>query len=133
MHEDIYLMTQIIHHAKSLAHLPEALYHYRKDNPGSLCAQDRVNRHYSSDVNLLDLYERYRDDLSGSPIEKVAGGILMRAGWHSLIHDYDLFDEYGYLASDILKSRLSFRYRVPLPVQLAVKFYALFRRKVCRR
>ena len=57
MHEDIYLMSQIIFHASSLAHLPEALYHYRKDNPDSFCAQDRLKRHVASTTNLLDLYE----------------------------------------------------------------------------
>ena len=63
MHEDIYLMSQIIFYAKSLAHIPEALYHYRKDNPDSFCAQDRLKRHVSSTTNLLDLYEHYRDNL----------------------------------------------------------------------
>ena len=55
MHEDIYLMSQIIFYADSLVHLPEALYHYRKDNPQAMCAQDRVKRHLNSAVNLLDL------------------------------------------------------------------------------
>ena len=128
MHEDIYLMSQIIFHAESLSHLPEALYHYRKDNPDSFCAQDRELRHLPSDRNLLDLYEHYRDSLKGSPVEMVAGGILMRAGWHSIIHGYDLFKDYPYLAEDILRSRMSGRYRIPLPVQLIVKIYALFRR-----
>ena len=128
MHEDIYLMSQIIFHAESLSHLPEALYHYRKDNPDSFCAQDRERRHLASDRNLLDLYEHYRDSLKGSPVELVAGGILMRVGWHSIIHGYDLFKEYPYLAEDILCSRMSGRYRIPLPVQLIVKIYALFRR-----
>lgn len=133
MHEDIYLMSQIIFHAKSLVHLPEVLYHYRKDNPDSFCSQDRQSRHKASDINLLDLYEKYRGRTAGSPVERVAGGILMRAGWHSMIHDYDLFKDYDYLAEDILKSEFSLRYRVPLPVQLAVKFYALFRKQICRQ
>lgn len=128
MHEDIYLMSQIIFHADSLSHLPEALYHYRKDNPDSFCAQDRERRHLASDRNLLDLYENYRYSLEGSPIEAVAGGILMRAGWHSIIHGYDLFKEYPYLAEAIINSRMSVRYRIPLPVQIIVKVYALFRR-----
>lgn len=128
MHEDIYLMTQIIFYAKSLAHLPEALYHYRKDNEQAMCAQDRKKRHMLSDMNLLDLYENYRDKLKGSPIEKVAGGILMRAGWHSMLHGFGFFDKYPYLAGDIRRARLSFRYRVPLLMQLIVKVYAFFRK-----
>ena len=132
MHEDIYLMSQIIFHARSLAHLPEALYHYRKDNPDAMCAQDRRRRHRDSDVNLLDLYANYRARLEGSPIEDVAGGIIMRAGWHSLLHGFGFFKEYPYLAGDICRARLSFRYRVPLPMQLIVKTYSFFR-NICRR
>lgn len=127
MHEDIYLMSQIIFYAKSLAHIPEALYHYRKDNPDSFCAQDRLKRHVSSTTNLLDLYEHYRDNLKGSPIERVAGSILMRAGQHSIMHGYDFFEKYPYLAGDIRKTRISCRYRTAVPMQVLVKIYALFR------
>ena len=127
MHEDIYLMSQIIFYADSLVHLPEALYHYRKDNPQAMCAQDRVKRHLNSAVNLLDLYEHYRDNIEGSPIEKVAGGIIMRAGWHSVRHGLDLFEKYPYLASDIRKAKMSCRYRIPLPMQLYIKIYSLFK------
>lgn len=126
MHEDIYLMSQIIFYAQSLAHLPEALYHYRKDNPDAMCAQERRRRHRDSDVNLMDLYANYRDKLEGSPIEKVAGGILMRTGWHSILHGFGFFEEYPFLAEDICKARLSFRYRVPLLMQLIVKLYSFF-------
>lgn len=125
MHEDIYLMSQIIFYAQSLVHLPEALYHYRKDNPDSMCAQKRHERHERSAENLLDLYEHYRDNLKGSPIEKVAGGIIMRAGWHSMRHGFDLFNRYPYLAADIRKAKLSFRYRIPVIFQLVVKLYSL--------
>lgn len=128
MHEDIYLMSQILFYAGSIVHLPEVLYHYRKDNPDAMCAQDRVRRHRDSDVNFLDLYEKYRDGLKGSPIEKVSGGILMRAGWHSLLHGFGFFDKYPYLAEDISGARLSFRYRVPLLLQMLVKVYAFFRK-----
>lgn len=127
MHEDIYLMSQIIFYAKSLVHLPEALYHYRKDNPDSFCAQDRQKRHIASTKNLLNLYENYRDNLKGSPVEYVAGSILMRAGQHSIIHGYDFFAEFPYLAADIRKTRISFKYRTSVLMQLVVKIYALFR------
>lgn len=128
MHEDIYLMSQIIFYAESIVHLPEVLYHYRKDNPGSFCSQDRKKRHIASTTNLLDLYIHYRENLKGSPIEKVAGGILMRAGQHSMLHGYDFFSEYPFLAEDIVKTRISFRYRTSVLVQIAVKIYALFRK-----
>lgn len=128
MHEDIYLMSQIIFHAKSLVHIPEALYHYRKDNPDAMCSQDRSRRHLNSAINLMDLYEHYRDNLKGSPIEDVAGGIIMRAGWHSLRHGFDLFDRYPYLASDICNAKLSCRYRIPIALQLMIKVYSWFKK-----
>ena len=91
-----------------------------------MCAQERRRRHRDSDVNLMDLYANYRDKLEGSPIEKVAGGILMRTGWHSILHGFGFFEEYPFLAEDICKARLSFRYRVPLLMQLIVKLYSFF-------
>lgn len=127
MHEDIYLMSQIIHYAQSLVHMPEALYHYRKDNPASFCSQSRSQRHITSTINLLDLYEHYKDNLKGSPIENVAGSILMRAGQHAIMHDYDFFEKYPYLAADIRKTPVSFRYRTAVPMQIAVKILALFK------
>ena len=127
MHEDIYLMSQIIFYAGSLVHIPEALYHYRKDNPDSFCAQDRHKRHIASTTNLLDLYDHYRDNLKGSPIEKVAGSILMRAGQHSIMHGYDFYEKYPYLAGDLRKTRISCRYRTAVPMQIIVKIYSLFR------
>lgn len=127
MHEDIYLMSQIIFYAQSLVHLPEALYHYRKDNPASFCSQGRHARHIASTKNLLDLYEHHRDNLKGSPIEEAAGSILMRAGQHSLMHGYDFFSEYPYLAGDIRKTKISCRYRTAVPMQIIVKIAAFFK------
>lgn len=127
MHEDIYLMSQIIFHANSIVHIPEVLYHYRKDNPESFCSQDKTKRHIASTTNLLDLYEHYRDNLKGSPIERVAGSILMRAGQHSIMHSHNFFDTHPYLAEDLIKTRLSRNYRTALPMQVIVKLYAYYR------
>lgn len=127
MHEDIYLMSQIIFYAKSIVHVHKVLYHYRKDNPNSFCSQDKKKRHITSTTNMLDLYEHYRDKLEGSPIEQVAGSILMRAGQHSIMHGHDFFDTHPYLAQDIAKTRLSCKYRTALPMQVIVKLYAYYR------
>lgn len=127
MHEDIYLMSQIIFYAQSIVHIPRALYHYRKDNPNSFCAQDKRKRHIASTTNLLDLYEHYRDNLKGSPLEHVAGSILMRAGQHSIMHNYDFFEKYPYLAKDLIKTKLNCRYRTAIPMQIIVKLYAYYK------
>ena len=123
MHEDIYLMSQIIYHARSIVHLPEVLYHYRKDNENAMCAADRNKRHIASSRNLLDLYYNYRDNLDNSPIKEVYGGIVLRAGWHALIHKIDLYIEFPWLKEAIKGARISTRYRTPILFQIIVKVY----------
>ncbi len=123
MHEDIYLMCQIIHHAQSIVPLHEVLYHYRKDNEGAMTADARSRRHIASSRNLLDLYSHYMGSLTGSPIEHVADGIVLRAGWHSLIHRANLFEEFPWLSREIRRAKPSCRFRTPLPFQLIVKTY----------
>ena len=124
MHEDIYLMTQLIFYAKSIVRLPEVLYHYRKDNEASMCADVRHRRHIASSRNLLDLYHNFSDSLATSPIRKVADGIVLRAGWHAMIHKVDLFSEFEWLAKAIKRAKLSTHYRTPLLFQIIVKIYA---------
>lgn len=123
MHEDIYLMSQIVFYAQSITHLPEALYHYRKTNTDSMCAQKRSVRHIASSRNLLGLYVDYKDRLEGSPVEGVVDGIVLRAGWHSMIHDCDLYKEFPWLKDAISKAKLSTHYRTPLLFQIFVKIY----------
>jgi glycosyltransferase involved in cell wall biosynthesis len=121
MHEDIYLMIQIIYYAKSIARLPMALYHYRKTNKGSMCSQSMAARHIASSRNLLNLYQNYMDDIANSPIRNVAGGIVLRAGWHSVLHRYDFTTEYPWLPDAIRKARFSSNYQVAMPLQVITK------------
>ena len=123
MHEDICLMAQIIFHAQSIEQLPEALYHYRKDNPAAMCSQPRSQRHIASSRNMMGVYEEFRENLAGSPLEHVADGIALRAGWHSMIHDCDLFEEFPWLSEAIKKAKVSTHYRTPLLFQIFVKVY----------
>ena len=121
MHEDIYLMTQIIYHAQSIARLPMVLYHYRKDNKNSICSQSIATRHIASSRNMLHLYRNYMDDIGNSPIRKIADGIVLRAGWHSILHKYDFTKEYPWLPNAIRKARLSNRYQISILSQIIVK------------
>ncbi len=129
MHEDMCLMAQIIFYARSIVHLPEVLYHYRKDNPDSLCAQSRGVRHLASSRNMLDLCGHYMDHLEGSPIEGVWGGLVLRAGWHSIIHKADLWSEFEWLAEAVRKAPLGCRYRTPLVFQIFTKIYVAFAKR----
>ena len=129
MHEDICLMAQIIFYAQSVAYLPEPLYHYRKDNPGAMCSQPRPLRHIASSRNMMGVVEAYKDHLKGSPFEFVADGIVLRAGWHSMIHDCNLFEEFPWLSEAIKKAKVSTNYRTPLLFQLFVKAYNRLRKR----
>lgn len=127
MHEDMYLMSQLIYRAKSIVHLHEVLYHYRKDNMNAMCSQRREVRHVASSRNLLDLYSKFMDNIAESPIKDVADGFVLRAGWHHILHKYDLYAEYPWLGDAIRKARMSTNYRTPFIFQLIVKCYnALF-------
>ena len=128
MHEDICLMAQIIFYAQSIAQLPEPLYHYRKDNPAAMCSQKRSVRHIASSRNMVGVIETFKDNLKGSPMEFVADGVVLRAGWHSMIHDCDLFEEFQWLSEAIKKAKVSTRYRTPLLFQLFVKAYNRLRK-----
>ena len=128
MHEDICLMSQIVFYANSIAQLPLPLYHYRKDNPAAMCSQARQKRHIASSRNMLGLYANYMECLKGSPIERAADGIVLRAGWHSMIYDCDLFAEFPWLKEAICKAKIGTRYRTPLLFQIFVKIYNAFRR-----
>ena len=77
---------------------------------------------------MLGLYANYMEHLKGSPIETSADGIVLRAGWHSMIHDCDLFAEFPWLSEAIRKAKVSTRYRTPLLFQIFVKIYNAFRR-----
>lgn len=121
MHEDIYLMTQLIYHANSIAQLPMVLYHYRKSNKNSMCSQSNATRHIASSRNMLNLYEIYMGDIEHSPISKVADGILLRAGWHAIIHKHDFTKEFPWFTDAIHKSHVSIRYQLNILLQLIVK------------
>ncbi len=127
MHEDICLMAQIIFYAKSIVQLPEPLYHYRKDNPASMCSQRRSVRHIASSRNMMGVVEAYKDNIEGTPMELVADGVVLRAGWHTMIHDCDLYAEFPWLKGAISRAKLSVNYRTPLLFQIFVKIYNCFR------
>lgn len=127
MHEDICLMTQLIYSSKSISHLKEPLYHYRRTNPFSISAANHIKRRTDSAMNMLDLYMKYRGDIKNSPIRDVYGEILFRAGWHSIRHKKNFFDQYSFLAKDIRKTGFSLRYRTFILKQLYVRIYSFFK------
>lgn len=127
MHEDIFLMSQLLFYAESMVHLPLALYHYRRGNPGSISAAKRKNRRYDSAKNMMDMYQRYMDDLTNSPIRDSYSEILFRTGWLSIRYGFGFFEEFPYLAQHIRKTPLSFKNKTFILWQVITKMRALFR------
>lgn len=133
MHEDIYLVSQLICYSSSIAHLNKALYHYRRTNPGSITAKNKIKRRKDSVMNMLNLYEHFRDNIAGSPAEPMKDTILLRAGWFSLIYGFDLFSQYDYLLEDVRKVPISLRHRLFLPCQVILRIYVNNLRKKMKR
>lgn len=127
--EDTFLMSQLVGYATSIVHLNETLYHYRKDNPHAITRQGSQKRHKEAAMNFMSLYEIYRD-ASVNPVAPIFDDIFYRAGAYSILYGLDLFEDYPYLADKILKTRLRGRADIWIPVQIALKIYALFVRKV---
>ena len=105
MHEDVVLTGQMLFHCSKVVRLPEALYHYRRDNLGSETRQARRKRRAASARNFLDLYEFYRGCIAGSPIEPVAGYILRRCAWIGLRWDRTLLKERPYLIGECFRMK----------------------------
>jgi hypothetical protein len=86
-----------------------------------------ATRHIASSRNLLNLFQNYMNDLPNSPIRNVAGGIVLRAGWHSVLHRYNFTTEYPWLPDAIREAHFSSNYQVALPLQVITKIaYMLF-------
>lgn len=123
MHEDIYLMSQLIYNAESISHLNLPLYHYRRDNPGSISAAKRRNRRRDSAMNMMDLYDHFKADIPNSPVRDVVGEIMFRSGWLSLRYGFGFFERYTDLPLMLKKLPLSFRNKTFILWQLIVKIY----------
>lgn len=127
MHEDIYLMTQLIWYAESIVHLKAPLYHYRRTNPGSITAGNRKKRRGDSCMNLIDLYEHFKDNVPDSPVSPVLTDIFLRSGWFSVVYDFGYFEKYPYLAEMIRRTPISLGHKPLILFQIFIKLYAMFR------
>ena len=127
MHEDIFLMSQVIWYSKSIVHMKDAfLYHYRRDNPGSISVSATRNRRRDSAMNMMDLYSRYRDNIADSPLQTSYSEILFRTAWLSMRYGFGFFEKYDYLADDLKKIRPSLSNKTFFLWQLIVKLKVSF-------
>ena len=89
--EDPYLTLQLISFAKSISHVPEVLYHYRKDNPHAITKTSKRSQHKAFVLNFLDLYEKIRCcSVNDNPLAVLCRPILRRARWYNFIHHLGL-------------------------------------------
>jgi len=126
--EDIFLMSQLVGYARSIVHLDEALYHYRKDNPGAITRQNSKKRRREAALNFLALYEIYRDT-ECNPVSAILDDGFYRAGAYSVLYGLGLFDRYPYLADKIKAAGLRSNGDIWIPVQILLKIYAFLRCK----
>lgn len=126
--EDTFLMSQLIGYSRSIVHLKETLYHYRKDNPAALTRQGRKRRCSELIRNYLTLYELYQG-MPDSPVDPTMDDVFYRAGRYSLMYGLGLFKDYPYLADRILEAGLKNKAYTSLPVQILLKIYARFYRR----
>jgi glycosyltransferase involved in cell wall biosynthesis len=126
MHEDIVVANQLIFKATSLIHLPKALYHYRRDNPGASTRVALKRRRGQSARNFLDLYEHFKPCLAGSPIEHFTDEILLRAAWIGFTLDRSLFAERPYLKREARAVSLRSGCFVGIFKQLILKLFLAF-------
>lgn len=121
MFEDVFLMTQLVFLADSYAHLDDPLYHYRRTNTESFTRQKRSKKRLYASMNMLDLYDAFKDDIPSSPISQTYGRIFYHAAWCSIIYKLGLFDSYPHMKDMIGGLPIGRRNLLPLWQQLFVK------------
>ena len=128
MHEDIVISTQLLFRAQHIEQLPVPLVHYRRNNPSSVMHLAIKKRRVQSANNLLDMYEHYREQMAGSPVEPVLDVLILRCAWVAFSLDRELYRERPYLKEMARRLPLIPGRRVNLFQQLILKVYLAFSR-----
>ena len=122
--EDIYLSSQLVGYAGSIAHLSEHLYHYRKGNPNAITKGNRKRRRGEYALNFIDMYLKFKDlPKENNPVAAIFDDMLMQAGWYSLRYNLGLFKSYPWLAEQVRNIRLKSGTDVWIPAQIITKLY----------
>lgn len=122
--EDIYLSSQLVGYAGSIAHLSEHLYHYRKGNPNAITKGNRKRRRGEYALNFIDMYLKFKDlPKENNPVAAIFDDMLMQAGWYSLRYNLGLFKSNPWLAEQVRMIRLKSGSDVWIPAQIITKLY----------
>lgn len=105
MGEDFFLNTQVLNYCRSVYYLDEYLYHYDGENVSSMTF-DRYNPEKKAEecVNLMSLYDMYRDNLDNSPIRDSVHYILYRIGYYIWKCNLNIADMYPAAIDYILEA-----------------------------
>ena len=125
MHEDIVIATQLLYRAQHIEQLSVPLVHYRRNNPASVMHEAKKKRRVQSANNMLDMYEYYRENLAGSPVEPVLNDLILRTAWVAYTLDKNLYTERPYLKEMARRLPLMPGRRVNLIQQLILRLYLI--------
>ena len=127
--EDCYLVAQLVGRARTIKHLAEPLYHYRKGNPLALTRQSYKKRKREDALNFIDLYQRYvAVPEAENPLRSIIDQIPMRVGVMSILYGLGLFAEFKWLSEALRHSPLRLGTQSWIVMQIVAKIYATLHR-----
>ena len=101
--EDLVISFQQLYYARKVTHLPETLYHYRRNNAGSLLHLNKVTSRAQCSVNHMVLYDHYRGKEKPNPVSVIESDFLAQTGWFMYKSDsVQLLEQYPYLPQLLL-------------------------------
>ncbi len=93
MSEDMVVSAQLLQRCRRMAHLPQALYHYRRGTGTSISQSDSRLRDAQTARNFLD-FIAFSEGKEPSPVAGIRDGMLLRAAWTAYRAAPELFTEY---------------------------------------
>lgn len=131
--EDIFVISQLVGNASSMAHLDEALYHYRKDRQFSLSSRKKRECRREIVLNYMKLYELLTERLAGKlQLNRVLDDMLVRIGWYSMLYGFGFWRRSEVVVAGISGISVRAGAELGIPVQLMLKMYAKMKNKLTR-
>lgn len=92
--EDMVQSLQLLDRARTLARLPEPLYHYRRSDSSAMSRGRRAGKKSQQLRNYLDIYRFYSASIETSPLRRCARKLLRKARWWALLYDRSAIKDY---------------------------------------
>lgn len=127
MHEDVFLMSQLVYYSNSFSYLPKSLYHYNRLNPAAITKEGKERQRRGSVLNMLDLYRLYCNMPGYGPLNSVVNRVLYNAAWSNIKYNLCIDKEYLDILKVIKRIPISKSNYMPLFKQIVVKIFYLFK------